>query len=278
MQRRADLGRHQRRQGLVHARRRQASGTTSRRISTACRRGARSRRSSRRTSMPATAYVAVDFHLIDNREPCIYKTTDFGETWTKISDDLPTGIRSTTRCRSPRTRTGRACCSPAPATRSTTRWTTAGTGRSSRTGLPHAPVTWIAFQKQLHDVVVSTYGRGLFILHDITPLEQADKAPTDAADASFVYDPRPAYRQPRSGRAEFLYTTKAGSTDPLKVEILDADGAVIRDDRGAARAGLNRSSGTCGTTRRSRSRCARRRPTTRTSGRSRVSRATRRGR
>src|SRR6185437_4555081 len=36
-----------------------------------------------------TAYVSVDFHLMDNRDPFIYKTTDFGQSWTKISDGLP---------------------------------------------------------------------------------------------------------------------------------------------------------------------------------------------
>jgi hypothetical protein len=48
-------------------------------------------------------------------------------------------------------------------------------------GLPAAPVTWIAVPKLWHDVVVSTYGRGLFILSDISTLEQSDKVPTDAA-------------------------------------------------------------------------------------------------
>ena len=32
-----------------------------------------------------TAYICVDFHLMDNRDPWVYKTTDFGKTWTKIS-------------------------------------------------------------------------------------------------------------------------------------------------------------------------------------------------
>ena len=39
-------------------------------------------------------------------------------------------------------------------------------------GLPAAPVSWIVVQKQSHDLVVSTYGRGLYIMEDITPLEQ----------------------------------------------------------------------------------------------------------
>ena len=40
---------------------------------------------------PGTAYICVDFHLMDNRDPWIYKTTDFGKTWRKISDGLPKG-------------------------------------------------------------------------------------------------------------------------------------------------------------------------------------------
>jgi hypothetical protein len=99
-------------------------------------------------------------------------------------------------------------------------------------------VTWITVPKQWHDVVVSTYGRGLFILHDITTLEQGDKVPTDAA--SYVYDPRPGFRQPRSGHAEFLYKVKAGTSEPTKVEILDAAGSVIRTLQAPAETGLNR--------------------------------------
>ena len=50
-------------------------------------------------------------------------------------------------------------------------------------GLPAVPVTWIIVPKLSHDVVISTYGRGLFILNDITRLEQGDQvqpyAPSD---------------------------------------------------------------------------------------------------
>ena len=37
----------------------------------------------------STAYVSVDLHLADNREPFIYKTTDFGNTWKRINGNLP---------------------------------------------------------------------------------------------------------------------------------------------------------------------------------------------
>jgi len=89
-----------------------------------------------------------------------------------------------------------------------------------------------------HDVVISTYGRGLFILNDITTLEQSDKVQTN--EAVHVYDPRPAFRQPRSGRAEFLYSAKAAPTGPVRAEILDLNGVVIRTIESPGRAGLNR--------------------------------------
>ena len=45
-----------------------------------------------------TAYVSVDFHLNDNRDPFIYKTTDYGRTWTRIGDGLPKHQLSYVRC------------------------------------------------------------------------------------------------------------------------------------------------------------------------------------
>jgi hypothetical protein len=105
-------------------------------------------------------------------------------------------------------------------------------------GLPAAPVSWITIPKLWHDVVVSTYGRGLFILSDITTLEQMDKVRTD--EAVHVYDPRPAFRQARSGRAEFLYRTKTAPSAPVRAEILDSNGILLRTLEAPGRVGLNK--------------------------------------
>ena len=51
-------------------------------------------------------------------------------------------------------------------------------------GLPHAPVSWVVVQKQFHDVVISTYGRGLYVLDDVTPLEQDEVATQNARGCS----------------------------------------------------------------------------------------------
>jgi hypothetical protein len=84
--------------------------------------------------------------------------------------------------------------------------------------------------------VVSTYGRGLWLLRDITTLEQADQVPADAP--LFVYAPRAGIRQARSGRVEFLYTVKTAGA--VTMEILDSAGAVIRTVTANGRPGLNR--------------------------------------
>ena len=61
------------------------------------------------------------------------------------------------------------------------------------------PVSWVVVQKDFHDLVVSTYGRGFYILDDITPLEQQAKAKSDAT--AVLSEPRAVYRFMRGGQA-----------------------------------------------------------------------------
>jgi photosystem II stability/assembly factor-like uncharacterized protein len=185
---------------------------------------------------PATAYVAVDFHLMDDRQPYLYKTDDYGKTWTKIVGDLP-AVHPLDYVRvvaeNPNRRgmlfagTGHALFYSMD---DGVHWT------QLRNGLPPAPVSWIVVQKRYHDLVVSTYGRGFYIMSDITPLEQKD----GAASAVRLFTPRPGFRLARGGDAQFHYTLASAATS-AKVEVLDADGAVIRTlDSPSKKAGLNR--------------------------------------
>ena len=187
-----------------------------------------------------TAYIAVDFHLMDNRQPFIYKTTDFGQTWKKITGDLPakhpldyvlTAVENPNRKGMLFAGTGHGFYYSMD---DGAHWT------QFKQGLPAAPVTWIEMASLAHDVVVSTYGRGLFILRDITTLEQADKLLPNAP--VFLYAPRAGVRQSRSGRVEFLYSLQAAPTGTLTMEILDASGSVIRTMQTVGRAGMNRAS------------------------------------
>jgi photosystem II stability/assembly factor-like uncharacterized protein len=172
-----------------------------------------------------SAYVAVDLHLVDNRDPFIYKTTDFGKSWKQISGNLPKHELSYVRTVTDDPNAAGLLF--------------AGTGNGLyytldegshwtqiKTGLPPSPVTWVVVQPTFHDLVVSTYGRGLYILDDITPLEQMVKHRADTAVV--LFEPREAYRFVRGPSAMLNFALKAVPKNAVQFEILDAQGAVIR--------------------------------------------------
>jgi hypothetical protein len=80
-------------------------------------------------------------------------------------------------------------------------------------------------QKQFHDVAISTYGRGLYVLDDITPLEQATPATTDAA--AHLFTPRSTYRWSQRSRALINYSLKAEPRGAAQLQVLDGDGKVV---------------------------------------------------
>jgi len=185
---------------------------------------------------PATAYIAVDLHLMDNRHPYVFKTADYGKTWTNITSDLPAThpldyVRVVAE--NPNRKgmlfagTGHALF-----------YSMDDGGHWTRLegGLPPAPVSWIVVQKRYHDLVVSTYGRGLYIMHDITPLEQKGSTPASGLQ---LYAPRPGFRLARNGEALFNYELGAAAKEAT-IQIMDESGAVIRTMTGPAKAGLNR--------------------------------------
>ena len=66
-----------------------------------CLSGAWSASSKRRHYDAGTAYAAIDRHKLDDFNPLIYKTHDFGKTWTRISDGIPAGRLRTLCARRP---------------------------------------------------------------------------------------------------------------------------------------------------------------------------------
>jgi hypothetical protein len=121
--------------------------------------------------------------------------------------------------------------------------------------LPHAPVSGIVVQPHFNDLVISTYGRGFWIMDDITPLQQL--TPQALASDVHLFTPRPAYRfrpitapstpyddptvgqNPKYG-ASINYYLKAVPQGAVTIEILDAKGDVVRTFPGTRVAGINR--------------------------------------
>jgi hypothetical protein len=178
--------------------------------------------------------------MMDDREPYIYKTADLGKTWTRVSGDLPN--------KHPLSYVRAIAESPASkgllyagtghgfyySTDDGTHWT------QLQTGLPAAPVTWIATQKNFHDVVVSTYGRGLYVLDDVSILEQAGASSAPAATG--LAKMRTAYRYGQQGQVPITWTQSALAARPVRIEVLNKGGDVVREITRPGRVGINRTS------------------------------------
>ena len=185
-----------------------------------------------------TAYVTLDYHLMDNRDPFIYKTTDFGATWKLISGGLPKHPLAYARivAEDPNCKgllfagTGNGLYYSLD---DGANWT------AFDTGLPHTVVSWAVVQKQFHDLVISTYGRGIYILDDISPLEQMAEKKSDAPIR--LFESRQTFRFTRFGNAPITYSLKAAPKDHhVQIEIVDEKGTVIRKMTVPAREGMNR--------------------------------------
>jgi photosystem II stability/assembly factor-like uncharacterized protein len=207
-----------------------------------------------------TAYISVDAHLVNDRDPYIYRTTDFGRTWTRISGDIPKSVFSYVHVvREDPVRKGMLYAGTENALyvslNDGARWI------EINGALPHAPVSWLEIQGHFHDLVVATYGRGFYIADDITPLRaMADSLSERSAT---LLPMRAAYRfrkvstptgSPNSlvgGQdpplaATISYTVNAVTTDStvrdsVNFRVYDASGTMIRKFRSApAKRGLNR--------------------------------------
>ncbi len=119
-----------------------------------------------------TAYVSIDLHQVDDRDTYIYKTGDYGAKWTKITNGIPQSQLGYAQIvREDLVRQGLLYAGTENAL-----YTSFDDGQLWQkfdNGLPPAPYRWIALQENYGDLVASTYGRGYWILDDLTPFQEA---------------------------------------------------------------------------------------------------------
>ena len=180
-----------------------------------------------------TAYAAVDTHKIDDVKPWIYKTTDFGKSWTKITSGISDGAYAHVVREDPvrknllyaGTETGIYVSFDGGA-----KW------ESLQLNLPNSPIHDLIVKND--DLVVATHGRAFWILDDLTPLRGAG---TSSAQP-ILYKPRLTYRMrwpefferrqpvgenPPNG-AIIYYFLPAAPKGVVSLEILDASGKLVR--------------------------------------------------
>jgi photosystem II stability/assembly factor-like uncharacterized protein len=201
-----------------------------------------------------TAYVTVDFHQENGRAPFVYKTADFGQTWTSITNGVPLSPFSYVHIlREDPMRRGLLFLGTENGVYVS--FNDGGMWQPLQMNLPHAPVYSMAIQEHFHDLVLATYGRGFWILDDLTPLEQLTPEVQDAI--AFLFAPRDAYRfrdvveppsvpyDPTVGQnppygADINYFLKSAPKGDVKISISDASGHIVRELHGTKQVGINR--------------------------------------
>ncbi|HEU4564298.1 MAG TPA: hypothetical protein VFS05_06610 [Gemmatimonadaceae bacterium] len=197
-----------------------------------------------------SAYIAVLRYLLGDFQPYIYKTDDYGRTWTRLTTGT-NGIAADEPTRVVREDPDRAGLLYAGTEFGMyvsfddgKRW------RPLQLNLPRTPITDLKVHRK--DLVISTQGRAFWILDDLTPLHQmraaGDRPDAGAKSAAFLFAPREAYRFRYSGGfgglessrdrpdepqfppagAMIDYWLEPGTTGPVTLDILDAAGKVVR--------------------------------------------------
>jgi len=180
------------------------------------------------------AYLAANKYMYGDRAPYLFKTSDYGKTWIKITNGIP----ADEYCRVIREDPNKAGLLFAGTERGIyVSFNDGDSWQKLSLNLPVTPVRDLQVQKREKDLVVATHGRSFWVLDDITPLyEIMDKA---VRSDKYLYKPRHAYHM-QGGQSDskttgtnapngvlVLYYLKNKSAKELQLQFLNEKGDTI---------------------------------------------------
>ena len=136
---------------------------------------------------PATAYVAATRYKHDDFHPYLYKTSDYGATWTKITDGIPDNEFTRAIREDPERRD---LLFAGTETGVYVSFDDGAHWQPLQLNLPAVPVHDLTIKEG--DLIAATHGRAFWVLDDIGPLRQVTDEMHTAPAHLFV--PRPAIR------------------------------------------------------------------------------------
>ncbi|MFL6195273.1 MAG: WD40/YVTN/BNR-like repeat-containing protein, partial [Thermoanaerobaculia bacterium] len=188
-----------------------------------------------------TAYAAVDRHRRDDLKPYAFVTHDYGKTWKSIGGGLPDDAYVLVVRQDPKT--------PGLLFAGTRRgvfvsFDDGGAWQALQLNLPTTGVNDLTIHE--NDLIAATEGRSIWVLDDYTPLRHLNKELLAGAGGATLFPPAPAYRlspnqnrdtplpldEPRAANppagAVIDYVLPAGLKGPVSLEVVDAQGQVVR--------------------------------------------------
>lgn len=187
---------------------------------------------------PATAYIAVTGYKLNDFTPYIFKTNDYGVTWTKIVNGIP----GDTFARSVREDPDRkGLLYAGTETGVFVSFDDGAMWHALQNNLPEVPITDLRVKRK--DLVVATQGRALWVLDDLTPLHQIS---ADIANANYyLYKPNDANAElsvaysidgglgknpPQGAQIHYVLNKKVDEDTSMSLEIMDSSGEVVHSE------------------------------------------------
>jgi photosystem II stability/assembly factor-like uncharacterized protein len=197
---------------------------------------------------PGRVYAAFDGHRNDDFAPYVYVSDDYGAQWRRITSGLPTSSVNAIAEHPDNPRllfVGNELGAWAS-------FDAGGSWTEMGGDLPTVPVDDIRIHPRENDLVLGTHGRGIWIMEDITPLEEltADVLASDAhvfsvrqATSYNRYTPQgwtpgiwQAEEPPYGARIRYWL---GSPSDDVSLRVTDATGNRVRELEAPGRAGLN---------------------------------------
>ncbi len=190
-----------------------------------------------------TAYAIADNHMLGDYKPYIYVTHDYGKTWTSIAAGIPANQYA---------RSIRADSRNANIVYAGTEngfWISYDKGahwQNFRLNMPPVAVYDIRIQPEFDDLIVGTHGRDVWVLDDLTPVQQLPQAEKAGV---MLFKPRTAYQYHQHSNGDYgAYTNFSAANPPggaiinyylaaaqkknPTLQILDVNGKVVRSISG----------------------------------------------
>ncbi|HEV7397439.1 MAG TPA: hypothetical protein VGN86_13080, partial [Pyrinomonadaceae bacterium] len=190
---------------------------------------------------PGTAYVAATMYKYDDNKPYLYKTTDYGKSWKKITNGIPDTAFTRVIREDPNKR---GLLYAGTETGIYLSFDDGNNWQSLQLNLPIVPITDLAIHKRERELVAATQGRSFWILDDLPILHQMmDAGGFKTAKETQLFAPKDSYRMPGGGfplpptatlgrnpasGVAVYYSLKSKPASDVVIEFFDTAGKSIR--------------------------------------------------
>jgi len=182
----------------------------------------------------AGCYVAGTLYKGGDFKPYLYKTKDYGKTWTKIVNGIDKG-HFTRAIRSDKKTQG--ILYAGTETGMYISFDDGANWKPFQQNLPIVPVTDLTIKND--NLIAATQGRGIWMIDDLTLVHQINKGVKDKSLA--VFQPLDAHRMGRGSKATVNYFIEEFDVekDTVSISVLDSNGQVIKSYNNKAKEKAN---------------------------------------